>query len=940
MLERTGTDHGGGNSELAWRPALEVRSPIGDLAASVSSWGRGTGSAARRGETVAGSHAPLAGRATVYSILQVTMRALLISFSLAGCGLAASDFETRVLPVLEVNCASCHSPKVKTSGFSVATIEAVIAGGNKHGRAVVPGHPEQSALVKVLKGDIAPRMPFGKTLEDADMAVIEGWIRGLNPSQAAGAGQPSLWPYQKPVRRDPPKPGHPIDAFLTEKLSAKKLTFAPEASKRPLARRVYFDLLGMPPPPAELSAFLDDSSSGAYAKLLDRLLADPRYGERWGRHWLDLVRYGETSGLEGDGPIGNAWRYRDWVIDAFNADMPYDKFVIKQLGGADEHSQTRNNYAPDVQGHVPVAFLRLAPWDRSNLVADEVRQNYLNEVATVTSSVFLGLTMGCARCHDHKYDPIPTKDFYRFQAFFSAIRAEDVEVPYRDKAFAEWAQKKVEEYQTRVKSGPEKKELDELEKSLLLRLVERRSAELAEWKATREELRLEFRRKPRTLFTEAEIARFDQLLEDAARTQDLEEKTALDRYEAGLLNRLKPDAARYQALTVDDVRAEIGKTASKVYSADVREKHREFSGKVDVFRRRAARLQPRTLSITNVPGPPNGPGLPLTHVLISGDYRQPGEAVEAGFPSAITGNMKPAAFETDRYRQFPTRGRRITLAKWIASKENPLTARVMVNRIWQHHFGRGIVETASDFGKNDSRPTHPELLDWLANRFVDEDWSVKAMHRLMLTSAAYRQSAENPAAADNTADPENTLLWRFSRRRLEAEEIRDSVFAVSGRLNLKQGGPSVYPPLPADLADFARYGRTGGEMWEANEHEEDNRRRSVYTFQRRSLPQPMMLAFDAPVFSESCERRSNTTTALQALSMLNGDLLHEESVHLADRVATEAGADSRARVARAFEIVLGRAPGADELDKFAGHAGSLAAVCRVLLSSNEFLYID
>ncbi len=868
------------------------------------------------------------------------MRILFICLSLAGGAFAAGDFEAKVLPVLEANCAACHSPKVKTSGFSVTTMEAVIAGGNKHGRAVVAGHPEQSALVKMLRGEIAPRMPFGKTLADAEMSVIENWIRGLNPSQSAGANQPWLWPYQKPVKRDPPQPGHPIDAFLTQKLDEMKLSFAPEASKRVLARRVYFDLLGLPPSPAELSAFLDDSSPGAYAKLLDKLLADPRYGERWGRHWLDLVRYGETSGLEGDGPIGNAWRYRDWVINAFNSDLPYDKFVIQQLGGADEHSQTRNNYAPDVQGHVPVAFLRLAPWDRSNLVADEVRQNYLNEVATVTSSVFLGLTMGCARCHDHKYDPIPTKDFYRFQAFFSAIRAEDVEVPYKDKAFGEYAKKKVEEYQTRMKSGPEKKELEELEKSLLPRLVEKRVTELGDWKATREELRLEFRRKPQTLFSESEIARFDQLFEDAARTQDLEEKNALDRYEAGLLTRLKPDAARYQALTVEDVRNELAKTTGRVYTAAEREKHRELSGKVDVFRRRAARLQPKTLSVTNVPGPPNGPGLPLTHILVSGDYRQPGEPVEPGFPSAITGDMKPAALETDRYRQFPTRGRRLTLAKWIASAENPLTARVMVNRIWQHHFGRGIVETASDFGKNGSRPTHPELLDWLANRFVEEGWSVKAMHRLMLTSGAYRQSSENPAAANNPADPENTLVWRFGRRRLEAEEIRDGVFLVSGRLNLKQGGPSVYPPLPADLADFARYGRTGGEMWEPNEREEDNRRRSIYTFQRRSLPQPMMLAFDAPVFSESCERRSNTTTALQALSMLNGDLLHEESVHLADRVATEAGADSRARVTRAFEIVLGREPKTEELDRFSAHSGSLAAVCRVLLSSNEFLYID
>jgi hypothetical protein len=282
----------------------------------------------------------------------------------------------------------------------------------------------------------------------------------------------------------------------------------------------------------------------------------------------------------------------------------------------------------------------------------------------------------------------------------------------------------------------------------------------------------------------------------------------------------------------------------------------------------------------------------------------------------------------------------MTLARWISSADNPLTARVMVNRIWQQHFGRGIVETPSDFGRNGTRPTHPELLDWLALRFVEHKWSIKAMHRLMLTSNTYRQSAENPAVKDTAADPENRLLWRFHRQRLEAEEIRDSILWVSGRLNLEQGGPSVFPPLPADLADFARYGREGGDMWEPNEREQDNRRRSIYTFQRRSLPQPMMLAFDAPVFSESCERRSVTTTALQALSMLNGDLVNEEAAHLADRIASDAGSDPRARIVRAFELVLNRRPRPDELEKFAAFPDSVAAVARVLLNSNEFLYVE
>ena len=879
------------------------------------------------------------------------------SFLVFSASAAPTDphFEQKIRPLLDAYCAECHSEKIRTSGFSVSTLESVISGGNKHGKAIVEGNPAQSPLIKLLRGQLLPRMPFGKTLPEEAIASIENWVRNLRLEQTDGAGQERWsWPFEKPVRPQPPAVGqlewspNPIDAFILKKLNDRGLSPAPPASQRTLARRLFLDLVGMPPGPGELKAFLDDASPEAYPKLVDKLLADPRYGERWGRYWLDLVRYGETSGLEGDGPIGNAWRYRDWVIEAFNSDLPYDKFVILQLAGGDEHSKTRNNYAPDMQGHVPVAFLRLAPWDRSNLVADEVRQNYLNEVTTATASVFLGLTLGCARCHDHKYDPIPMKDFYRFQAFFNAIKADDVEVPYQDEEFRRLAEAKISQYEERLKNGPEKRELEEYEKALLPRLIAQKASDANNRGLTAEDVRLELRRKVQQVFTPAEQKRHRTLLEDADRTQDLEEKQALEEFEKALLKKLadgyasraSDPAARFQELTVGDLSAELGRSSSRTFTESEKERHRELSAKVSVIQNRLSRWKPVALSVVNVPGPPNGPGIPLTHVLIGGDYRQRGEAVEPGFPSAITGNLEPAVLETDRYRQFPTRGRRMTLAKWITSPDNPLAARVMVNRIWQHHFGQGIVETPSDFGKNGARPTHPELLDWLALKFVEEKWSVKAMHRLMLLSSAYRQSSENPAMNDNQADPDNRLLWRFNRRRLEAEAIRDSILFVSGRLSPARGGPSVFPPLPADLADFARYGRTGGEMWEASETEEDNRRRSIYSFQRRSLPLPMMASFDAPVFSESCERRSSTTTPLQALSMMNGDLVSEESIHLANRVAKQAGPDRSGQIALAFEIALNRPPKPDEVERFSRLGGSLDGICRVLLNSNEFLYIE
>ncbi|MCC6588882.1 MAG: PSD1 domain-containing protein [Bryobacterales bacterium] len=880
---------------------------------------------------------------------------LLAAIALLSGSAIASDpvFERSVKPILDAQCAACHSTKSKTSGYSVASVDDVIAGGNKFGRAVVPGHPEQSALVKMLKGELQPQMPFGKSLPPAGIAAIETWIKGLTTSKAPAAAE-WRWPYQKPARHTPPAVQNEawvrntIDRFTLAKLEQAKIPPASEASRRTLARRVYFDLIGLPPSPAELDAFLSDQSLKSYENLIERLLADPRYGERWGRHWLDLVRYGETSGLEGDGAIGNAWRYRDWVINAFNTDLPYDQFVIQQLGGADEHSKTRNNYAPNVQGHVPLGFLRVAPWDRSNLVADEVRANYLAEITGSVSSVFMGLTVGCARCHDHKYDPIPQRDYYRFQAFFNTIQVDDTTVPYADQTFAAKAAEKVSYYEKLLNEGPEKKELEKLQQELLPILIAGRKKAAAGKELTKDDVRLEMRRAHSPVFTAGEQQAFARILEDADRTQDAEEKEALDKHEATMLARLKEAYAkpgadpmgRFEALTTGDVAAEAGRLSSKYFDDKHMARHKELTAALDVYGRRLGRWRPVALTVRNVPGPPNGPMIAPIRVLRRGDYRLPADAVEPGFPTAFTGKEENATLLSDRYRQFPTRGWRLTLARWIASADHPLTARVMVNRIWQHHFGRGIVATPSDFGKNGSRPTHPELLDWLALQFVDSGWSVKAMHRLMLTSATYRQAAENPAAAKNTADPENHLLWKHDRRRLEAEALRDSVLAVSGRLNPEMYGPSMFPPLPEDLADFARYGRTGGLMWEPNEKEEDARRRSIYVFQRRSLPLPLMASFDALPFSESCDRRSVTTTPLQALSMMNGNLIHEEAQHLAHRVEREAGASKEAQVRRAFNLVLNRDPQPTELARFAQFNGKLDALCRVLLNSNEFLYLD
>ena len=895
---------------------------------------------------------------------------LLLPAILAPC-LATADptdpiFEEEIKPLLLARCQSCHSEGEQTSGFSVASRHSVISGGNKHGKAVLEGNAEASPLVRLLKGQINPRMPLGGVLTESEIARIENWILSLQPTEEVQA-EAWVWPFRQPVKTVPPEVDNsgwvrnPIDRFILHRLEQENgVSPAPPASRRTLARRLYLDLVGMPPTPEAMRRFLDDPSPDAYEKLVDSLLADARYGERWGRHWLDLVRYGESDGMEGDILIGNAWRYRDWVIEAFNSDLPYDRFVTLQLAGGDEHSR-KAWYKPEIQGHIPAGFLRLAPWDLGNLASEQLRQDFLDEVTTATGSIFLGLTLGCARCHDHKYDPVPARDYFRFQAFFNAIRVplppntsgippEEFVVPYRDPRFRTLAESKITQYRERLENGLEKQQLDALEQALLDKLISKKISEAASDTLTAKDLELELARKEQKVFSAEEEAEYDRLKERAGRTLEQTDHRALARYEDRLIEKLTEayaggttdSAGRFRALTLADVRAEARRVnrPSKYFTREEKQRHLELSDTMEVLRRRLLRWRPLALTVTNVIGPPLGPGIPATRVLKGGDYRQPGEAVEPGFPSAVTGSDAAAMLEKDRYRQYPTRGRRMTLARWIASPRNPLTARVMVNRIWQQHFGRGIVGTASDFGKNGDRPTHPELLDWLAVRFVEEGWSVKAMHRLMVTSSTYRQAADNPGVGEPSLDPENRLLWRFNRRRLEAEAIRDSILSASGRLNLERRGPSVFPPLPEDMKDLSRPARAGGSMWEPNESERDARRRSVYIFQRRSLPLPMMSSFDAPVFNESCERRSVTTTPLQALSMMNGRLVNEEATHLATRVASEAGGRRKDRVARLFEIALNRPPDQAEERQFVEFQGSLEAICRVILNSNEFLFMD
>jgi hypothetical protein len=611
---------------------------------------------------------------------------------------------------------------------------------------------------------------------------------------------------------------------------------------------------------------VNDPDPKAYETLVDKLLADSRHGERWARLWLDLARYADTSGYEGDPDLPHAWRYRDYVIDAFNQDKPYDKFVIEQIAGDETEEIMGAGDLPDAKPEpiVALTFLRLAPFTEPR--GDASRHEMLSEMTATVSSVFLGLTVGCAQCHNHKYDRIPTKDFYRMKAFFSTVQ---LQRPLPGDIFQIGGPVPAAFYR-------------EGEKEWATKLTEQCNAELSEARSL--------------------VAALDKI-EDVGKKSD--PKISL--------------------------------------TPEQREQRSKAKARIRLLEQYLKRLQPVAMSLRHSYGPPFEPGVPETRVLNRGEWDKPGEVVEPGFPSVITGHQEAATIRLDPFKRWPTRSRRLTLAQWITSAENPMTARVMVNRLWDWHFGRGLVPTPSDFGKLSGGASHPELIDWLARRFVDSKWSVKAMHRLILNSATYRQSSRHHDSKAETADPENTLLWRFRPRRLEAEAVRDAVLAVSGRLNPEQFGLPIFPPLPDGLAEEVKYDNS---KW-ATQDGPEGRKRSVYIYQQRSMTMPFMQTFDSVVCDASRDRRQVSVTPLQALAMYNGRFANEEATHFAARVRKDAGESPVAQIQLAFKTALGREPAPDESERMQAlmrssteGSDAVAAVCRVLLNANEFVYVE
>ena len=831
------------------------------------------------------------------------------------------NFAREVRPLLVKRCLACHDAEHAKGGLRLDSREAALKGGKSKQPTLVPGAPAKSELVKRIATHDSDELmpPKGGALTSAQIALLTRWI-------AEGANWPAAseikhWAFVPPIRPAVPAvknkawARNPIDHFILAKLEERGWTPSPAAEKRVVLRRGFLDLTGLPPTLAEQDTFLADKSPDAFAKLVDDLLARASYGERWGRHWLDLARYAESNGYERDAPKPSVWRYRDYVISAFNTDKPYDRFIREQIAG-DE--------LPDANAETLIAtgFHRLGPWDDEPADSLQDRADQVDDLIRTTSQAFLGVTLGCARCHDHKFDPLTARDYYSLAAVFAPLK--------------------------RTQSG--RSDLDAPAGSRAeLKVIAARDQRIAtltkEMDSARAAFRTEFLATDKSTLSTEVIAAFHT---------DAKQQTAAQKE---LVKKFAPQ-----------LEAEL----TKALSVATREKIRAAETALTELRRATPDL-PRGY----FPSEPSS-AAPKSFVLLRGSAHNLGPEVFPAVPVALT--AKQPAFPAPD--EFTTR-RRLTVANWIASADNPLTARVLVNRVWQHHFGEGLVRTPSDFGLIGTAPTHPELLDWLADWFVKEGgWSVKKLHRLILASATWQQASGDAEGGMRNAesgtlrasaiphsglriphseDPENLLLSRFPYRRLEVEAIRDSMLAVSGRLNPRVGGPSMYPEVPKEA--FAG-SSDPDKIWKPFD-ETDASRRTVYAFLKRSFMVPMLEVLDVCDTTQSSDKRAVTSVAPQALTLFNGAFVNHQARHFADRLRREVGANLDAQIERAWRLALARPPKTGELtamrrflaeetanqtkestasgktlfSEAAAHA-ALTQMCRVVLNLNEFVYPD
>jgi hypothetical protein len=862
--------------------------------------------------------------------IAVRRTACLLAFGLAGtAAVHAADSAvpfTDIRSIFESSCWKCHGGPVQLSKLDLHTREGALKGGEK-GPAIIPGNAAGSRLYRLVAGLEKPSMPLDGKLTAEQIAKIKDWISQGAPWDSAAipvsaAPPPAIeempisaearnyWAFRKPVRPQVPAASaelsNPIDRFLEKARAEKGLRRAPRADRITLLRRAYLDLIGLPPTPAEIAAWLDDHSPNAWESLIDRLLASPHYGERWGRHWLDVARYADSNGFEHDYDRPNAWRYRDYVIRSFNKDTPYNIFLAEQIAGDELDWVT-----PDTL--IATGFLRnyakVGYREKDN---PQFRYEYLDDMIGTIGRGILGLTVNCARCHNHKFDPISQKDYYQMQASLFGY----VETDYPLASGAEIAQHRQKIQEIEAALAPLKQSVRQLEEPYRRRIIEekykkypenvQRAIAIPEEKRTSGEALLAGQVIRTTSASSQEIERI-------MTPADLAQKKALQQRIAALEKERPAPLPAASIVTDGDYRfAPDGPGDEPAPGKGVKREAVEGS----FLFHGPGRYQP-----------------PPSYFLIRGDSESRGPLMKPGFINEITYGNPPVEIPPAGGH---TSGRRRALAEWLGSTENPLTARVIVNRIWDRHFGQGIVATLDNFGKMGATPTHPGLLDWLAVEFMSRGWSIKQMHRLIMTSEAYQMASEYDDADDAAKDPENRYLWRFRIQRLEAEIVRDSMMAASGALDLTMGGPPVFPHLPPEILASMTEG-----IWRGEEDGPRVWRRSVYVYRKRGLPFPLFEVFDLPDQNTSCGRRNVSTVPTQALALLNDEFVLRQAKLFADRVKETAGDDPAKQIDLAYRIALSRPPreeearlGIDFLQR-----RSLADFTQVLLNLNEFLYM-
>ncbi len=816
---------------------------------------------------------------------------------LATASVRAADAATSkaALEILRTNCAQCHSQKIAMSGLALDTREAAIKGGSR-GPSIVVGESATSKLIEAVERKGKVMMPPNKSLTADEIDVLRRWIdQGASWSdEAAGkiSPQPTWWAFQKVVRPKVPAGNrawaiNEVDAFVAQKLASENLKPSERASGATLVRRAYMDLLGLPPTAVQVKEYLDDKSPDAWKNLVNKLLDSPHYGEKWGRHWLDLVRYGDTAGFELDPYIQDAWRYRDWVINSFNNDKPYDLFIREQIA-ADE-LMPEDAVARTGTGMYCVGPNRDLFPDQADINREETLTDYVD----TTSAVFLGLTAGCARCHDHKFDPISQEDYFRIQAIFAPSVKVDVALDrlgslghITGENNREWKLRELGDQMRAVRSACEEK----IQKANLEALPPE--------------------------------ARMALEIEEAQRTP--QQKQLVSQYR------------RQLRVNDDDVFSCLNSEHSSSFVQIQKQLFRMFSG---------YKPKPFACGIEDMWNVS-----PKTFMPVKGN--PVGKEIEPGFFSILGGGEVPPPTEhretTGPIPLMPTTGRRTALANWISAPDNPLTGRVMVNRIWQYHFGRGLIATASDFGTRSGKPSHPALLDWLSAEFVSNGWSIKHMHRLIMNSATYQQSSV-PTKTAAEKDPLNIFLSHFSRRRVSAEELRDSILLTTGGLNLKQSGRPVVPPLSPE--EKATLTQPPENAWVLTADHSEHNRRSIYMIQKRTFRMPMLEVFDAPESMLTCSRREASTTAPQSLSLLNGSFTMNRANSLASQLDAEYPQDNAKVIQGAWLKVLSREPSVSEMNRSlsflklqsvdaGGRHQAIVELNRALLNLNEFLYVD